>query len=262
MLGVVMNKDDHELEIPSDLDRRTIKKSDKSGDANDQPVSEVVSFDQEVTEIESHPYADMFPRMQGDEFKGLVASIKKDRQEESIILYDGKILDGRNRHAACIEAGVEPRCEPYEGEDPLGYVLRKNLHRRQLQTSQRAIVAAKMANLPQGARTDLEHSANLQKVSVEEAAKTLSVSPRSVQDAKTVLACGGDELIAAVESGKKTVSAAARKILSPSQPVENTTEGERQSECLLKLWNKTGSEGQKLFRKAIGADDMVDGEES
>jgi ParB-like chromosome segregation protein Spo0J len=248
-----MNKDDHAMELPGFLRRGSTGKNDISHDADAQPVSEVLSSHQEVTELESHPYADMFPRMQGDEFNGLVASIKKDGQEEAIILYDGKILDGRNRNAACIEAGVKPLCEEYEKEDPLGYVLRKNLHRRHLQTSQRAIVAAKMANLPQGARTDLEHSANLQKVFVQEAADTLNISSRSVEAAKTVLACGDDELIAAVESGKKTVSAANRQLTATSEPAANIPESEQQCQRLHKLWNKTGEDGRALFMKDIGA---------
>jgi hypothetical protein len=35
------------------------------------------------------------------------------------MLYEGKILDGRNRYNACIAAGVEPRYIDYEGHDRL-----------------------------------------------------------------------------------------------------------------------------------------------
>lgn len=48
------------------------------------------------------------------------------------------------------------------------------------------MVAGKLANMRQGSRTDLEHSANLHEVSSAEDAKKLNVSERSVKSAKVV----------------------------------------------------------------------------
>jgi hypothetical protein len=59
-------------------------------------------------------------------------------------------------------------------------VISLNLHGRHLSESQRAMVAAKLANMRQGERTDLEPSANWQKVSIRRAAEILNVSERSV----------------------------------------------------------------------------------
>jgi hypothetical protein len=57
---------------------------------------------------------------------------------------------------------------------------------RHLNESQRAMVAGKLANMRQGERTDVQPSANLQKVRQDEAAELLNVSPRSVATAKKV----------------------------------------------------------------------------
>ena len=84
--------------------------------------------------------------------------------------------------------GVPGRC------DPTGYVLSLNLHRRHLSESQRAMIAAKIADMKSGTRTDLEPSANLQKVSRAEAAEKLNVSERSVNTAKKVQSQGTAEL--------------------------------------------------------------------
>lgn len=61
-----------------------------------------------------------------------------------------------------------------------------NLHRRHLSESQRGMVAAKLANMTQGQRTDLEPSANLQNVTRTDAAALLNVSTRTVAAAANV----------------------------------------------------------------------------
>jgi len=198
--------------------------------------------------LEPHPFAEMFPRMQGKNFVDLVTSIKDDGLEELIVTFEGKILDGRNRYAACIEAGVGPDTDEYKGDDPLGYVLRKNLHRRQLQTSQRAMAGARLATLKNGQRAD-----EVSGTSIDVAANTFSVGRASIDRAKSVLDSGDVELIKAVESGEKSVSAAAKQLTNSSNPVDPLPEDERQSKKLLKLWNSTEGEGQELFLKAIGA---------
>jgi len=52
---------------------------------------------------------------------------------------------------------------------------------------ERAMIAARMANMRQGERTDLEPSADLRNViSQPEAAELLNISERSIQDAKLI----------------------------------------------------------------------------
>jgi ParB-like chromosome segregation protein Spo0J len=159
---------------------------------------------------EFHRLADIFPMLEDDDLKALAEDIKAKGLTEPITLYEGKVLDGRNRYRACdlAELELEPHdFTQYKGDDALGFVVSKNLHRRHLNESQRAAIAAEIANMPQGFRSD-QPSANLQKViSVPEAAELLNVSPRSVATAKTIK---DPDFRAEVKSGKISVNAASK----------------------------------------------------
>src|SRR5262249_50148969 len=151
-----------------------------------------------------------FPLLEGEEFDALVEDVKAKGQLVPIVTHEGKILDGRNRYRACIKAGINPKTRDYDGDDPLSYVVSLNLQRRHLNESQRAMVAARLATMRQGERTDIEPSANLQKVSQSEAAEKLNVSVRSIASARMVLDKGTPDLIRAAEQGKIPVSLAER----------------------------------------------------
>jgi hypothetical protein len=94
--------------------------------------------------IPFHPIADIFPLLDGAEFDDLVTDIKKNGLLEPIVLLEDKILDGRNRHRACIAAKVEPTFRPFNGDDPAAYVISTNIRRRHLTTEQKRKLIAKL----------------------------------------------------------------------------------------------------------------------
>lgn len=175
--------------------------------------------------IPFHPLADLFPLMEGVEFDDLVTDVKANGLRDLVMIIDQpggpQILDGRNRYRALLAAGlISP--EDTEGlyfrhfvpaidKEPLAYVLSKNLARRHLNESQRAMVAERLANMHVG-RPRIENGANLRNIpsdtSIASAAKALNVSPRLVNDARIVKQHGTPELNGAVDRGKLTVTAA------------------------------------------------------
>ena len=84
--------------------------------------------------LQPHEYANIFPMMHGDDYERLKSDIAENGLQEPIWLYQEKILDGRNRYKACIEAGVKPEFRHYVGSEPLKFVLSLNLARRHLDT--------------------------------------------------------------------------------------------------------------------------------
>lgn len=93
---------------------------------------------------EVHPLAELIPPMTEEEFTDLVHGIESEgfRNDEPVVIYEDQILDGRHRYRASQQVGVEPPTRLFEGDDPVGYVISKNLHRRHLTKSQVAMTAA------------------------------------------------------------------------------------------------------------------------
>jgi ParB-like chromosome segregation protein Spo0J len=172
-----------------------------------------------------HPLAELFPLIEGEELTSLIRSIQRDGLQEPIALFNGAILDGRNRAHACEEGGVEPWYVDLPPDtDPLTYVLNKNLHRRHLSESQRGMLAAKLETLRHGDNQHTAGDANLH-VHREDAARMLNVSVRTVASAAKVRDHGAPELQQAVERGEVSVAAAAEIANRlPEQQVERVKE--------------------------------------
>jgi hypothetical protein len=176
-----------------------------------------------VHDLKFHRLADIFPLMEGPKFDALAADIKANGLRETIVLFEEKILDGRNRWHACKKAGVEPKTKEYRGKDPLAFVISMNLQRRHLDESQRAMVAARLATTRHGENQDPsgKFAARSDVPTQAEAAGLLNVSERTVRGARKVIEHGTDELKHAVDRGEVSVSAAAEVA---TQPVEEQRE--------------------------------------
>ena len=157
---------------------------------------------------EEHPLSQLLPMMPKADLEELAADIRENGLRAPITLLDGKILDGRNRYKACEIAKTHPRFKDFNGGgDPLAFIISANVRRRHLTESQRAMIAAKIANMKRGG----DQTANLQSgaKTVKQAADELNVSPRAVATAKKVLKEAPEE-VEAIERGEKTVAEVAR----------------------------------------------------
>jgi hypothetical protein len=179
--------------------------------------------------IEFHPLADIFPLIEGAEFDALVDDVREHGLADKIVTHEDKILDGRNRYRALAHIGLTDEeilhchSEPFVGTDALAFVISKNLKRRHLNESQRAMVAARLATTRHGENQDPsgKFAARSDVPTQAEAAGLLNVSERTVRGARKVIEHGTDELKHAVDRGEVSVSAAADVA---TQPVEQQRE--------------------------------------
>ena len=91
---------------------------------------------------ELHPLCTLFPRMAGTEFKALCDDLAVNGLRTPITLHNGMILDGGNRYRACLEAGIDPVFQEFNGSSLVQFVLSANLHRRHLSAGQQAAIVA------------------------------------------------------------------------------------------------------------------------
>lgn len=96
------------------------------------------------TALKVHPAAEIFPMLNAEELDALALDIKANGLQQPIVMWEGLLLDGRNRLAACAICGVEPSFKQYEGNSPVTFVISANIKRRQLDASQRACVAVEL----------------------------------------------------------------------------------------------------------------------
>jgi hypothetical protein len=151
-----------------------------------------------------HPICRLFPVMPEEELERLADDIRlRGELLEPIVLYQGAVLDGRHRLAACERAGVEPRFVEWEGEgSPIEWLIAKNLRRRHFSASQRAVLALQVlphleAEARERRRAGARNSRRAQNCALlkppprrkkitaaGEAARLLGASPRYVQAAR------------------------------------------------------------------------------
>jgi hypothetical protein len=192
---------------------------------------------------EPHPVAAIFPAMTESELSVLADDIAAYGLLQPIVLdREGRLLDGRNRLAACKRAGCQPRFATYAGDDPLGYCVSINIKRRQLSPSQLACLAvelepfyaeqAKQRQRRSGGDRRSDHRPLPPPVaeptelgeSIGHAATAIGVgrsTARAAKRIKTQL----PEMYKQIQTGAKTVKAAERELKQQSlEPTEQAAE--------------------------------------
>src|SRR6516165_10511849 len=95
---------------------------------------DLTPIDNPPTRPAPHPICLLMPSADEDELQNLIDDVRAHGLLDPIVLFEKRILDGRNRAAACENAGVAPRYVEFEGtrEEALVFVVSHNLKRRHL----------------------------------------------------------------------------------------------------------------------------------
>lgn len=160
--------------------------------------------------IPIHPLAEIFPAIEGEAFAALKADIAANGLSVPITLWRGAIIDGRNRYRALVELGAvtgatagdiegPPWLIPVERVDGLdandlpGFVISRNLTRRHLSESQRAMVAARLSEMSAPGRPKRQDVEDHEVSSGRASAVNGKINPRPTHAARGGYAGGSQE---------------------------------------------------------------------
>src|SRR5262249_7746879 len=120
---------------------------------------------------------------------------------------DNSVLDGVNRLLACEMARIEPTFMHWQGKrgQEVDFVISKNLARRHLSESQRAVIANRLATMKRGRHGK---PADVPVISQADAAKALKVSERSVRKARKVDKAAPENIKSLVDQEELSLDAA------------------------------------------------------
>jgi ParB-like chromosome segregation protein Spo0J len=163
-----------------------------------------------LNNLEFHDLANEFPLLTDEETSQLADDIKKNGLIEPLVLLDGKVLDGRNRYNASKLASVKLQPDDvilfedeYEGQDPVIFVISKNIRRRHLTVGQRAAVASELFK-----RMAKDGSSAKQRA--KKAAEAADVAASSVEQAAHIEKVA-PEIHKQLKAGKKSLHKAAKE---------------------------------------------------
>jgi len=162
--------------------------------------------------MKRHALSKAFPDLSDEEFTALKESIRRNGQRDKILLFDDQILDGWHRYRACLELGKAPIFGVFTG-DAVQCVIDKNIHRRQLTASQRAMALAACNRwLDVGTNQLSPQGDSTAGMSIRKMAAAAKVNPKTIEKAKLVSLRATPELREQVIAGATTLAEAVRAL--------------------------------------------------
>lgn len=178
-----------------------------------------------------YPVADAFPIIPEAELLDLAQDIAVNGLLNPVVLYQGQVLDGRNRIAAAsleVSGITDLPTVEFEGTDPVAFVLSANLRRRHLSKGQLAILGTVLEeHLSKEAAERMRAgvSAESTGTSAAAAAEAVGVSDFAIKQAKA-LVNNAPDLAAQVKSGSRSLNDAHNELKRRQSPVDNSPKNE------------------------------------
>jgi len=193
--------------------------------------------------------------MTGKDFDDLVEDIRRHGLHEPITVYEDKVLEGRNRELARIEAGAERHYRQFQGDDPVAYVISANIRRRHLNTEEKRKLIAKLLKM-QSEKSDrqIAVTAKVAHTTVARTRKELEKSGDVEQRSTRTDAVGRQQPAKRKKTAAAARSTKAKKPAEPVTPEPEPTPSEANSyTALVAAWLAASLNDRHRFLSFIGA---------
>jgi hypothetical protein len=208
-----------------------------------------------VQDFKFHAIATAFPLIEGEAFGQLCRSVAENGLIHPITVWQGKIIDGRNRYRACKAVGrplLRREIVTFSGSESEAKRLAKceNLDRRHLSAGQRAMSAEALAD----ARSSFDRTGM---TSLPDAAKMMGVGELSVKQARRIRKKAAPHIPAMVEANQLML-APALKISELPMDIQN---GLRTAKACISYLNSDAAkiaDGGTLARRMKDAGKALD----
>jgi hypothetical protein len=152
-----------------------------------------------------HRFSELFPPVVGKAYTKLARDLRRDGKVPPVTLFEGALLDGRARLHIAETHKLQCNTVDYEGNDPIGFLIKQNLPRCwSLPMSQRAMIAAKAMTLIEDLTTRFDLIADLR------------VPPSMLAGARRILASATQREIKDVSEGRTSISVLQAKVRARS----------------------------------------------
>lgn len=218
---------------------------------------------------EQHALSKAFPPMTDEEFQVLKDSIEDLGVQQPIVIFEDKVIDGWHRYTAANELGMPcPEVELEDDIDPRNFVLSQNKARRHLTKSQLALSYTKVYEWQPSAQKASRVELGSTLKTNQELAELAGTSTKTIQQAKTVLTKGDEEVVKAVEAGKISIKRGAqiaklpkeqqaKAITEPPEPKPSILDGNEPSEDELQANELTMKADMDAIHKLLESDEEL-----
>jgi len=222
-----------------------------------------------IGNFEIHPAASLFPEMDAAQLQSLASDIKKSGIKVPVVVFQGKVLDGRNRLRAAIMAGVGddliPRRSLPDDTDPYAAVYSLNCERLAYSPTQRAELVVKCMKesgdlerirleAEERRRANLKQSTDAMPDRFRQVAESVSPAVEQRTDTAAVVARRAQT---SVRTAERAIQAAGTASSSPTATVKPKTPKVPAPTRLPKKWSRDPIALAKMLQDELPSETLI-----
>ena len=179
-------------------------------------------------------FESLIPPLSAEEFKQLEENCVKEGIRDSLITWNGILIDGHNRFKIAAKHGLlwnERKIEFADRNEAKRWIILNQFGRRNLSAYDRSVLALKLkpviaekAKEQQGTRTDISQKSVKSHDTQKELAKVAGVSHDTIHKVEAIQKSGNEQLIKDIKEGRESINSGYQKVHPKKTPAQSNKE--------------------------------------